>query len=152
VDHDQNTTEPKKTRTQYSQSYKYDALASAERVGFSKAATQLGILESQLYYRKNKLRQQQTSSEREQLLADENARLKRLLAEQAEELAIVKRPQRTLPRTRSEKFSSRQQEQQRLDEHVTDAFQIEKRPQWCASTRAPISQVSILTVKQWLQA
>ena len=60
-------------------------------VGFSKAATQLGILESQLYYWKNKLRQQQSSSEREQLLADENARLKRLLAEQAEELAIVKK-------------------------------------------------------------
>ena len=86
-----NTSEPKKTRTQYSQSYKDDALALAERVGFSKAATQLGILESQLYYWKNKLRQQQSSSEREQLLADENARLKRLLAEQAEELAIVKK-------------------------------------------------------------
>ncbi len=86
-----NTTEPKKTRTQYSQSYKDDALALAERIGFSKAATQLGLQESQLYYWKNKLRQQQTSSEREQLLADENARLKRLLAEQAEELAIVKK-------------------------------------------------------------
>jgi transposase len=38
-------------------------------------------------------KQQQTlsSSEREQSLADENARLKRLLAEQAEELAIVKK-------------------------------------------------------------
>lgn len=34
-----NTTEPKKTRTQYSQNYKDDALTLAERVGFSKAAT-----------------------------------------------------------------------------------------------------------------
>ena len=84
-------TEQKKTRTQYSQSYKEDALALAERIGFAKAATQLGVQESQLYYWKNKLRQQQTASEREQLLADENARLKRLLAEQAEELAIVKK-------------------------------------------------------------
>ncbi len=83
--------EQKKTRTQYSQSYKDDALALAERIGFAKAATQLGVQESQLYYWKNKFRQQQTSSEREQLLADENARLKRLLAEQAEELAIVKK-------------------------------------------------------------
>ena len=83
--------EQKRTRTQYSQSYKEDALALAERIGFAKAATQLGVQESQLYYWKNKLRQQQTSSEREQLLADENARLKRLLAEQAEELAIVKK-------------------------------------------------------------
>ena len=62
-----------------------------EQIGFAKAATQLGVQESQLYYWKNKLRQQQTSSEREQLLADENVRLKRLLAEQAEELAIVKK-------------------------------------------------------------
>jgi transposase len=84
-------TDLKKTRTQYSQSYKDDALALAERIGFAKAATQLGVQESQLYYWKNKLRQQQTSSEREQLLADENARLKRLLAEQAEGLAIVKK-------------------------------------------------------------
>lgn len=83
--------EQKKTRTQYSQSYKDDALSLAERIGFAKAATQLGVQESQLYYWKNKFRQQQTSSEREQLLADENARLKRLLAEQAEELAIVKK-------------------------------------------------------------
>ncbi len=84
-------TEQKKSRTQYLQSYKEDALALAERIGFAKAATQLGVQESQLYYWKNKLRQQQNSSEREQLLADENARLKRLLAEQAEELAIVKK-------------------------------------------------------------
>ena len=49
------TTAPKNARTQYSQSYKDDALALAERIGFSKAATQLGILESQLYYWRNKV-------------------------------------------------------------------------------------------------
>ncbi len=38
-----NATEQKKTRTQYSQSYKDDALALAERIGFAKAAAQLGI-------------------------------------------------------------------------------------------------------------
>ena len=85
------TTAPKNARTQYSQSYKDDALALAERIGFSKAATQLSILESQLYYWRNKHRLQQSSTEREQSLADENAKLKRLLAEQAEELAIVKK-------------------------------------------------------------
>ena len=85
------TTTQKNTRTQYSQNYRDDALALAERIGFSKAATQLGILESQLYYWRNKQRLQQSSSEREQSLADENAKLKRLLAEQAEELAIVKK-------------------------------------------------------------
>jgi transposase len=87
----QQTTAQKNTRTQYSPSYRDDALALAERIGFSKAATQLGILESQLYYWRNKHRQKQNSSEREQSLADENVKLKRLLAEQAEELAIVKK-------------------------------------------------------------
>lgn len=93
MDDDQKYNQIKKTQTQYSQSYKDGILALAERIGFaSKAAAQLGIQESQLYYWKNKLRQQQTTSERfQQLLADENVRLKRLLAEQAEELAIVKK-------------------------------------------------------------
>lgn len=86
-----NTTEPKKIRTQYSLSYKDDALALIERIEFAKATTQLGLQESQLYYWKNKLRHQQTSSEREQRLADENTRQKYLLAAQAEELAIVKK-------------------------------------------------------------
>ncbi len=36
-------TEQKKYRTQYSQSYKEDALVLAERIGFAKAATQLGV-------------------------------------------------------------------------------------------------------------
>lgn len=43
------TTIQKNTRTQYSQSYRDDALALAECIGFPKAAIQLGILESQLY-------------------------------------------------------------------------------------------------------
>ncbi len=58
------TAAPKSARTQYSQSYKDDALALAERIGFSKATTQLGILESQLYYWRNKHRLQQSTSDR----------------------------------------------------------------------------------------
>lgn len=57
----------------------------------SKAAEQLGLHASQLYGWRSKQQQTLSSSEREQSLADENARLKRLLAEQAEELAIVKK-------------------------------------------------------------
>lgn len=41
-------TEQKKTQTQYSQSYKDDALALAERIGFAKAATKLCVQQSQL--------------------------------------------------------------------------------------------------------
>lgn len=60
-------------------------------ISVSKATEQLGLHVSQLYGWRSKKQQSQTSSEREQSLADENARLKRLLAEQAEELAIVKK-------------------------------------------------------------
>lgn len=81
----------KQTRTRYSEAYKDEALALAERIGVSKAAEQLGLHASQFYGWRSKRQQAQTSSEREQSLADENARLKRLLAEQAEELAIVKK-------------------------------------------------------------
>lgn len=63
-------------------------LALAERVGVGKAAEQLGLHASLLYGWRSKKQQTQTSSEREQSLAVENARLKRLLTEQAEELAM----------------------------------------------------------------
>lgn len=54
------------------------------------AAHELSLYESQLYAWRSKQHQQLTSSERESELAAENARLKRQLAEQAEELAILK--------------------------------------------------------------
>ena len=84
-------TPMKQTRTRHSQSYKDEALALAERLGVSKAAEQLGLHPSQIYGWRSKHQQVQSSSEREQSLAEENARLKRQLAEQAEELAIVKK-------------------------------------------------------------
>ncbi|GAB3478057.1 hypothetical protein GCM10027398_33340 [Azotobacter salinestris] len=80
----------KPTRIRHSQAYKDEALALAEQIGVSQAAEQLGLQPSQLYGWRSKQQQNQAGSEREQLLADENARLKRLLAEQAGELAIVK--------------------------------------------------------------
>nr|WP_257497614.1 transposase [Aeromonas hydrophila] len=57
----------------------------------SKAAAQLGLKEAQLYAWRIKARQVMNTGEREQQLADENVRLKRQLAEQAEELALVKK-------------------------------------------------------------
>lgn len=81
----------KQPRTRHSQAYKDEALALAERIGVSQAAKQLGLHASQLYGWRTQKQQTQSGSEREQSLADENARLKRLLAEQAEELAIVKK-------------------------------------------------------------
>ncbi|SEM01164.1 transposase [Halomonas daqiaonensis] len=81
----------KKTRTRYSQDYKAEALALADRVGISAAARELGLQPSQLYQWRTKAQQRQSTSEREQALADENARLKRQLAEKSEELEIAKK-------------------------------------------------------------
>lgn len=81
----------KQTRNRYSQQFKDEALALAERVGVPGAAKQLGLNENQLYNWRSKTRRVQAQSETEQQLATENARLKRQLAEQAEELAILKK-------------------------------------------------------------
>ena len=87
-----NKTGSKKTaRKQYPPEFKEEALALAERIGVPRAAKELGIHESQLYGWRSKARARRDQSEREQSLAAENARLKRQLAEQAEELAIVKK-------------------------------------------------------------
>jgi transposase len=81
----------KKIRKQYSEEYKNEALALAARVGVAAAAQQLGVHESQLYSWRGKAKREQGQSEAQRQLAAENARLKRQLADQAEELAIVKK-------------------------------------------------------------
>jgi transposase len=85
------TKAEKVTRKRHSQQYKNEALALAERVGVAAAAKQLGLHESQLYSWRSKARLSAERGEVEQQLAVENARLKRQLAEQAEELAILKK-------------------------------------------------------------
>lgn len=81
----------KTTRNRYSPEFKAEALALAEKVGVAAAVQQLGLHESQIYAWRGKARQSQDRGEAERLLAAENARLKRQLAEQAEELAILKK-------------------------------------------------------------
>ncbi|CAM7142429.1 transposase [Escherichia coli] len=81
----------KKTRKQHSPEFRSEALKLAERIGVAAAARELSLYESQLYAWRSKLQQQMTSSERESELAAENARLKRQLAEQAEELTILQK-------------------------------------------------------------
>jgi transposase len=80
-----------KSRKRYSQEFKNEALALAERVGVPGAANQLGLHETQLYTWRGKSRLLKAQGETEQQLAAENVRLKRQLAEQAEELAILKK-------------------------------------------------------------
>ena len=71
-------TVSKKPRKQYSPEYRSEALKLAERIGVTAAARELSLYESQLYAWRNKIQQQRTSSKRENELAAENARLKRL--------------------------------------------------------------------------
>ncbi|MEY0256317.1 IS3 family transposase [Morganella morganii] len=74
----------KKPRKQHSPEFRSEALKLAERIGVAAAARPLDLYESQLYNWRSKIQQQKTSSERENELAAENARLKRQLAEQAD--------------------------------------------------------------------
>ena len=81
-----------RSRQGYSQQYKAaESLALAEKVGVAAAARQLGLHESQLYNWRSRARLSQDKSAVEERLLLENARIKRQLAEQAKELAIVKK-------------------------------------------------------------
>jgi transposase len=81
----------KTSRRQHSPEFRKEALALVDKIGLSKAAKEPGLHDSQLYGWRAKARAKQDQSDLEQSLAVENARLKRKLAEQAEELAIVKK-------------------------------------------------------------
>ncbi|MBY6112819.1 IS3 family transposase, partial [Halomonas sp. DP1Y21-3] len=105
-------TSMKKTRTRYSQVYKDEALALADRVGASAAPRELGLQPSQLYQWRAKAQQQQSASVREQALAEENARLKRQLAEKSEELEIGKKSRGVLREKPEVKYAFIEQHRQ----------------------------------------
>lgn len=81
----------KKPRKQHTPEFRDEALKLAERIGVAAAARELSLYESQLYAWRSKLKNGHFSSEREQEMAVEIARLKRQLAEQAEELTIIQK-------------------------------------------------------------
>lgn len=81
----------KKKRTRYSNEFKEEALNLADKVGVTQAAKDLGLYTSQLYAWRSSAHKKSSTSERENTLAIENARLKRQLAAQAEELEILKK-------------------------------------------------------------
>ena len=80
----------KKTRIKHAPEFKAEALELAEKVGVA-AARQLSLYESKIYGWRKVVKKVTKVSDRERELATENAKLKRLLAEQAEELDIVKK-------------------------------------------------------------
>ena len=77
-------------RKTYTPEFKSEALKLAKLKGASAAAKELGIYESQLYNWRTSAKTKANTSEREAELAAEVAKLKRQLAEQAEDLAILK--------------------------------------------------------------
>ena len=81
----------KKQRKQYSQEFKAETLKLAAKTSVASAAKELGIHESQIYGWRTAAAKKASTSERETVLATENAKLKRMLAEQAEELQIIKK-------------------------------------------------------------
>ena len=81
----------KQSRQRYPEEFKAEAVKLAERVGTTAAARELGLQTSQIYAWRTKLRQAETTSEAENRLLNENARLKREIAEQREELALLKK-------------------------------------------------------------
>ncbi|WP_440905461.1 IS3 family transposase [Catenovulum sp. SX2] len=84
-------TKVKKERKAYSIEFKEEALKLASKVGVAQAARELGVYESQLYYWRSGAQKKASTSDREITLSAENARLKRQLVEQAEELEILKK-------------------------------------------------------------
>jgi transposase len=84
-------TTSNKPRKQHSPEFRQEALKLAERIGVAAAARELSLYESQLYAWRKKQQQALSGSEREQQQSVEIARLKRQLAEQAEELAILQK-------------------------------------------------------------
>jgi len=84
-------TTNKKTRIKHSPEFKAEALKLSEKVGVAAAAKQLGLHESQNYSWRKAIKKDTSTSQRERDLAAEVAKLKRQLAEQAEELDIVKK-------------------------------------------------------------
>ena len=80
-----------KPRRKHDPEFKAEALKLAEKVGVAAAARQLSLHESQIYGWRKAVKSDTTTSQREKDLAAEVAKLKRQLAEQAEELDIVKK-------------------------------------------------------------
>ena len=81
----------KTTRRRYSPEFKTEALGLAEQVWVAGAAKKLGLHESQLYAWRKKARYEASRSETDKELATENARLKRQVAKQAQEIEILKK-------------------------------------------------------------
>jgi len=78
-------------RKPHSLEYRAEAVALADRIGVPAAAKELGVSGPLLYSWRDKARLKESANDAMQRLLEENVRQKRQLAEQAEELAILKK-------------------------------------------------------------
>ncbi len=81
----------KQPKIQRNPEFKSEALQLAATIGIPAAAKELGLHTSPLYSWNSAAHEKATQSERESQLATEVTKLKRLLANQAEELLILKK-------------------------------------------------------------
>jgi transposase len=81
----------KKQRKIYNAEFKTEALKLAARIGVAAAAKELGVYDSQIYNWRAATQKKSSTSQREAELQAEVARLKRQLADQTEDLAILKK-------------------------------------------------------------
>jgi transposase len=81
----------KNPRKQHGDEFKAEALNLANQVGAAQAARDLGVHASQIYQWRTAAEKKANSSAREGTLATEVAKLKRQLAEQTEEISILKK-------------------------------------------------------------
>ena len=82
---------PAKPNKKHPIEFRLEAVKLADKVGVTEAAKKLGLHPSQIYRWRTATHNKRSQGERESILATENARLKRQLAEQAEELEILKK-------------------------------------------------------------
>ena len=78
-------------KRKHSQEFKAEAVKLAERTTVAQAAKKLALSASQIYDWRKNIAHDANSSELNSDLAAENAKLKRQLAEQKEELEILKK-------------------------------------------------------------
>ncbi len=81
----------KQSRKKHADEFKAEALKLADQVGAAQAAMDLGVYASQIYQWRTAAEKKSNSSTREGTLATEVAKLKRQLAEQTEEISILKK-------------------------------------------------------------
>jgi len=79
------------TRKHYAPRFKEEVLRLASKIGVTKAARKLGVYQFQIYSWRSAAQKKVSTSKSESGLATENVRLRRQLAEQTDELEILKK-------------------------------------------------------------